>query len=156
MAINTSKVIVGGLIAGAVANVIDFALNGFLLADMQKAALDALNPTLAANAMQPSKVPIFVALDFIMGIANVWIYAAIRPRFGPGARTAAYAGIASWVVGSVVAGYFAGLGMFSWGVYAAAAVCALINSVVSTIVGAKFYAEESAAQGAVGQTAYSA
>jgi len=156
MAINTSKVIVGGLIAGVVANVIDFAVNGFLLADMQKAALDALNPTLAANAMQPSKVPIFVALDFIMGIANVWIYAAIRPRFGPGARTAAYAGIASWVVGSVVAGYFAGLGMFSWGVYAAAAACALINSVVSTIVGAKFYAEESAAQGAVGQTAYSA
>jgi len=155
MAINTSKVIVGGLIGGVVANAIDFALNGFVLANMQKAALDALNPTLAANAMQSSKIPIFLALDFILIIANVWIYAAIRPRFGPGARTAAYAGIASWVVGSVVAGYFAGLGMFSWGLYAVSAVCALINSVVSTIVGAKFYTEEAVPQG-VGQTAYSA
>jgi hypothetical protein len=112
---------------------------------MHKASLEALNPTLAANAMQSSKIPIFVALDFIWIIANVWIYAAIRPRFGPGARTAAYAGIASWVVGSVVAGYFAGLGMFGWGLYGASAICELINSIVSTIVGAKFYTEEATA-----------
>jgi len=145
MAINTSKVIVGGLIGGVVANVLDFAINGFLLANMHKASLEALNPALAANAMQSSKIPIFVVLDFIWIIANVWIYAAIRPRFGPGARTAAYAGIASWVVGSVVAGYFAGLGMFGWDLYAASAICALINSIVSTIVGAKFYTEEATA-----------
>jgi hypothetical protein len=155
MAINTSKVIVGGLIGGVVANAIDFALNGFVLANMQKAALDALNPTLAANAMQASKIPIFVALDFVWIIANVWIYAAIRPRFGPGARTAVYAGVASWVVGSVVAGYFAAMGMFSWNLYSISGLCALLNSVVSTVVGAKFYTEETAAQG-VGQTAYSA
>jgi len=155
MAINTSKVIVGGLIGGVVANVIDFALNSFVLANMQKAALDALNPTLAANAMQSSKIPIFLALDFILIIATVWIYAAIRPRFGPGARTAVYAAVASWVVGSVVAGYFAALGMFSWGLYSISGLCALFNVVVSTVVGAKFYTEETAPQGAVGQTAYS-
>jgi hypothetical protein len=142
MAINTSKVIVGGLIGGVVANVIDFAINGFLLANMQKASLEALNPTLAANAMQSSKIPIFVVLDFIWIIANVWIYAAIRPRFGPGARTATYAGIVSWVIGSVVAGYFAGIGFFGWHLYALSAICALVNSIVSTIVGAKFYSEE--------------
>jgi hypothetical protein len=145
MAINTSKVIVGGLIGGVVANVIDFALSGYVLADMQKAALDALNPSLAANAMQSSKIPIFLVLDFVLIIATVWIYAAIRPRFGPGARTATYAAIASWVVGSVVAGYFAALGMFSWGFYGISAICALINTIVSTIVGAKFYTEEAAA-----------
>jgi hypothetical protein len=154
MAINTSKVIVGGLIGGVVANVIDFALSTYVLGDMQKAALSALNPTLAANAMQSSKIPIFLALDFALIIANVWIYAAIRPRFGPGARTAVYAAVASWVVGSVVAGYFAGLGMFSWGLYSISALCALINSVVSTVVGARFYTEETAAQ-RVGQAAYS-
>jgi len=153
MAINTSKVIVGGLVGGVVANVIDFALNTYVLAGPQKAALDALNPALSANAMQTSKIPIFLVLDFILIIANVWIYAAIRPRFGPGARTAAYAGIASWVVGSVVAGYFAGIGMFSWGLYAMSAICALINSVVSTIVGAKFYTE--AATAPIGQAAFS-
>ena len=155
MAINTSKVIVGGLVGGVVANVIDFALNGFLLADMNKAALDALNPTLSANAMQPSKIPIFVVLDLIWGIVNVWIYAAMRPRFGPGPRTAAYAGIASWAGGATTVAFFTATGMFSWGYFAIGAICALINSVVSTIVGAKFYTEEAAAQ-ALGQTAYSA
>ena len=152
MAINTSKVIVGGLIGGVVANAIDFVINGFLLASQQKASLEALNPTLAANAMQPGKIPIFVVLDFIWIIANVWIYAAIRTRFGPGARTATYAGVVSWVVGSVVAGYFAALGMFSWNLYAVSAICALVNSIVSTIVGARFYTEEATA--AVGQAAF--
>ena len=152
MAINTSKVIVGGLIGGVVANAIDLAINGFILADMQKAAMDALNPTLSANAMQPSKIPVFIVLDFIWIIVNVWIYAAIRPRFGPGARTAAYAGIASWAVGATTIAFFTATGMFSWGFFAIGAICALINSVVSTIVGAKFYTEEAPAQG----VAYSA
>ena len=155
MAINTSKVIVGGIVAGAVANVIDFAINGFVLADMQKAALDALNPSLAASAMQSSKIPIFVALDFVWGFAIVWVYAAIRPRFGPGAKTAAIAGVGSWVLGATSIAFFAAMGMFSWNFFAIGALCALINAIVSTIAGAKFYSEEPSAQ-AVGQTAYSA
>src|SRR5690348_14845498 len=134
MAINTSKVIVGGLIGGVVANVIDFAVNGFVLANQQKAALEALNPTLAANAMQPGKIPMFVVLDFIWIIATIWIYAAIRTRFGPGPRTATYAAIVSWILGSVVAGYFAALGMFSWNFYAVSAIVSLVNSIISTIV----------------------
>jgi hypothetical protein len=152
MAINTSKVIVGGLIGGVVANVIDFGINGFVLADMQKASLEALNPTLAANAMQPGKIPIFVVLDFVWLIATVWLYAAIRPRFGPGARTAVYAAVASWVIGSVVAGYFAAIGMFSWGFYGISALASLVNAIISTIVGAKFYTEE--ATSPVGQPAF--
>ena len=153
MAINTSKVIVGGLIGGVVANVIDFGANYFM-ADMQKAAMEALNPTLAANAMAPSKIPLFVVLDFVWMFATVWIYAAIRPRFGPGARTAMYAAVASWIIGSVPVAFFAAAGMFSWGFFAAGALVALINGIVSTIVGARFYTEETVAQGAVGQAAY--
>ena len=156
MAINTSKVIVGGLIGGVVANVIDFVANSYVLANMNKAALDALNPTLAANAMQPSKIPIFVVLDFVWITANVWIYAAIRPRFGPGPRTATHAAIASWVIGSIPVSFFAAMGIFSWGFFALGCLVALINAIISTIVGAKFYSEEPAAQGAVGQAAYTA
>jgi hypothetical protein len=154
MAINTSKVIVGGLIGGVVANIIDFGANYFM-ADMQKAAMDALNPTLAANAMQPSKIPMFVVLDLVWILANMWVYAAIRPRFGPGPRTATYAAVASWVIGATPVAFFAAAGMFSWGFFSAGALVALINSIISTNVGARFYSEEPAAQGALGQTAYS-
>jgi len=156
MAINTSKVIVGGLVAGAVANVIDFAINGYVLIDMQKAALDALNPNLAATAMQTSKLPVFVALDFVWGFAVVWLYAAVRPRFGPGVRTAAIAGTGAWVLGATGIAFFAAMGMFSWSFFATSAACALINSIITTIAGARFYTEEAGAPGTVGQTAYSA
>jgi hypothetical protein len=154
MAINTSKVVVGGLVGGFVANIIDFVTNSYVLANMQKAALDALNPTVAANAMQPSKIPMFVVLDFILIIANVWIYAAIRPRFGPGPRTATYAAIASWVLGSTTVAFFAAMGLFSWGFFALGSLVALINSIISTIVGARFYTEETVAASSVGQAAY--
>ena len=153
MAINTSKVIVGGLVGGVVANAIDFGANYFM-ADMQKAAMDALNPSLAANAMQPSKIPIFVVIDLVWIIANVWIYAAIRPRFGPGPRTATYAAVASWVVSATPVAFFTAAGMFSWGFFAAGALVALLNSIISTNVGAKLYTEEPATQAAVGQAAY--
>src|SRR5207245_2117466 len=110
-------VIVGGLIGGVVANVIASVINGFVLAGMQKADLDKLNPALSAGAMAGNKIAIFVILTFIWAIANVWIYAAIRPRFGPGPRTAAYAGIVSWVIATAIVGNFATIGMFSWALY---------------------------------------
>ncbi len=76
--------------------------------------------------------------------ANIWIYAAIRPRFGPGPKTAAYAGIVSWVIGSTVAGFFGLIGMFGLHLFLASSLVALINSIVSTMVGARFYTEEAA------------
>jgi hypothetical protein len=33
-----------------------------------------------------------------LGFATVWLYAAIRPRFGPGPRTAIWAGLIVWAL----------------------------------------------------------
>jgi hypothetical protein len=63
-----------------------------------------LKPDLAAAmtavGKQPgaldSAVPLFVALDFVYGIGLLWVYAAIRPRFGAGVKTAVIAGVAVW------------------------------------------------------------
>jgi hypothetical protein len=143
MAINTSKVLVGGIVGGIVANVIDFVTSTYILADMQKAAMAKLNPALAV-APSGSQIAGLVLLDFVWIIANVWIYAGIRPRFGPGPKTAAYAAIVSWVIGSVVAGYFGIAGFFSLNLFIISAIVALINSIVSTMVGARFYTEETA------------
>ena len=35
-----------------------------------------------------------------MGIGLIWLYAAIRPRYGPGPRTAAIAGFVMWLITS--------------------------------------------------------
>jgi len=144
MAINTSKVIVGGIIGGIVANVIDFISSTYILGGMQTAAMTKLNPALAVKPLG-TQIAGFLILDFVWIIATVWVYAAIRPRFGPGPKTAAYAGIASWVIGSTVAGFFCVLGLFGSDLFVAASVVALINAIVSTMVGARFYTEESVA-----------
>ena len=58
-----------------------------------KAETDALNPD-ARRRGQASCTRV-VIVDFILGILTVWVYAAIRPRFGPGPRTALTAALAS-------------------------------------------------------------
>jgi hypothetical protein len=45
-----------------------------------------------------SLIPLFVILDFIYGIVLVYLYAAIRPRFGAGPSTAVQAGILMWLI----------------------------------------------------------
>jgi hypothetical protein len=143
MAINTGKVIVGGIVGGIVANVIDFVSQTFILKGMATAAMTKLNPSLAHDP-SGSQIAGFLILDFVWIIANVWIYAAIRPRFGPGPKTATYAGIVSWVIGSTVAGFFCVLGLFGADIYMASGAVALVNSIISTIAGARFYTEEAA------------
>ena len=39
-----------------------------------------------------------VLLFAVMGIGLIWLYAAIRPRYGPGPRTAAIAGFVMWLI----------------------------------------------------------
>src|SRR6266851_4618767 len=46
-----------------------------------------------------SAVAVFIVGGFIGGIAAIWLYAAARPRFGAGPKTAALTGFAYWVVG---------------------------------------------------------
>lgn len=43
-----------------------------------------------------------VIVNIAMGMWAMWLYAAIRPRYGPGPKTATVAGFAWWVVGSLM------------------------------------------------------
>ena len=55
----------------------------------------------------------YVVFNFVLGIALVWLYAAVRPRFGPGPKTAVITGLAAWVLlwflgfgGNLISGLF--------------------------------------------------
>ena len=139
--INTGKVIVGGLAAGVVMNVIDFASNMYILADRMKADFDKLNPVLWTNMNDMSKLPGFLATDFVLGILLVWTYAAIRPRFGAGAGTAMKAGLLIWLTGTSIAYYLMLAGLFSTGTFLYMSCLSLVNFLVSAWVGAKLYSE---------------
>jgi hypothetical protein len=145
MAINTQKVIVGGLAAGVVLNVIDFVTNGYILADRMKAEAEAFKPGLSDAMMSSKSIAIYVISDFIVGILLVWTYAAIRPRFGPGMATAAKGAIVFWVLGLVLMAGYLQMGMMTAGSWMMYAVIWLINLLLAAWVGGKLYAEEGTA-----------
>ena len=51
--INLQKVVIGGLVAGVVLNIVDFVLYGVLLKDQMAAAMTALGKTPMTNAQLP-------------------------------------------------------------------------------------------------------
>jgi hypothetical protein len=145
MAINTSKVLVGGIAAGIVLNVIDWLTYTRVLVDRVTAEAEAFKAGLGTTMMAGNAMTIYIITDFIIGILLVWTYAAIRPRFGPGPKTAVTAAIVVWlIVATINAGYIA-LGMTSTGLFATEALIGLVNLLIAAWVGAKLYTEEGAA-----------
>jgi hypothetical protein len=84
MAINTSKVAIGGVVAGIAMIAVGFVANKFLLGAQSMAEMNAYKAGSADAMMAGSNAIIYPLLDVVLGIALVWTYAAIRPRFGPG------------------------------------------------------------------------
>jgi hypothetical protein len=140
--INTGKVVVGGLAAGFVMNVIDFVSNMFIVGTRMQTELEAVNPMLWTNMNDPGKIPVFVVIDFVLGIALVWLYAAMRPRFGAGAGTAMKAGFYVWFVASLMWYFFVLMGITSYTTFAIGGAVALVNMLASAYVGGMLYKEE--------------
>jgi len=145
MAINTQKVLLGGFVAGVVMNAIDFVVNGYLLAARMKAETDAFKPGLSDQMMSGKAVAGYIVMDFVLGILLVWTYAAIRPRFGPGIRTASYAALLFWILTMIFLSGYMHMGMMSAGLWWTFAVIGLVNYLLSAWAGAKFYTEDSTA-----------
>jgi Ca2+/Na+ antiporter len=144
MAINTTKVLLGGIVAGVVMNIIDVVGNMFIFAARMKAESDAFKPGLSDQMNKPSIMISYIIMDLILGIALVWTYAAIRPRFGPGMKTAAYAAFLFWILGGIFYSGYLHMGMMSTGLWVQFAIFALVNFLVSAWVGAKLYTEAAA------------
>jgi hypothetical protein len=137
--LNASRVVVGGLAAGLVMNIIDATTNGFLLGARWKAETDALNPGLSAKAASGTMG--WVIVDFILGILTVWVYAAIRSRFGPGPRTALTAALVVWLAAHVAYASYAFMGYYSWSLIGASSVGGLVAALAGGYVGARLYTE---------------
>ena len=135
--INWSRVIGGGLVAGLVGDVLQ-ALNGFLM----KAQAEQMMKSIHKEMVEPRALVAHLVWSFVLGIAAIWLYAAIRPRYGPGPATALRAGFAVWIfahatfaIGTVTLGIFPGRLM------AIVAAVALVERIVSTLAGAAIYRE---------------
>src|ERR1700704_1863975 len=145
MAINTGKVLIGGIAAGVVMNVVDFVSNKFILGARMAAESEAFKPGMAASMMTTSVMVSYVVMDLVLGILLVWTYAAIRPRFGPGLKTAVYVAVLFWLLAGIFLSGYLHMGMMSQGLWWTFAFLGLINFLVSAWAGAKFYSEDAPA-----------
>src|SRR5712691_8862499 len=137
--INWGRVVLGGLLAGVVLNIVDYLTYGMWLKADMAAAMQALGKQPGAL---DSAIPLFVALDFVYGIGLLWVYAAIRPRFGAGVRTAVIAGVAVWFFVSLLHQLGeAPIGFLPTRLYTIGTVVALVQYPVAAAVGAYFYTE---------------
>src|SRR5688500_12444190 len=92
--INIRRVILGGLAAGLVANGFDFVITSYVMGTEFAVMVARLNVSQEAAR---SWIWVFAVADFLWGLLLVFTYAAIRPRFGPGPRTAIIGAMILWL-----------------------------------------------------------
>jgi len=80
-------------------------------------------------------------VNLAMGSWAMWLYAAIRPRYGPGVKTAAVAGSAWWIMYSLAKANWGPYGLVQPMVLLALLTAALPALIVVAMVGARYYEE---------------
>ena len=136
--INWVRVFGGGLLAGLIINIGEFILNEPILG----AELEEVMAGMNREPPGTGAIMIFVMMGFAIGILAVWLYAAIRPRFGPGAKTAACAGLTVWALGWLVPNIsFMAMDFFPMNLLVIATVWSLVEVTLATVAGARLYTE---------------
>jgi len=138
--INWPRVLAGGVLAA----VICFLSDGFLHEKLLHADWQAVYAALRAPepAHDSSGLAYFALYDLGRGLVALLLYVFMRARLGPGPKTAAWAGVASWIAISVTTpAQFIPLGFFSSALWVKAAAFQLVTSILATLAGAAVYKE---------------
>ena len=138
---NRQKIVVAGLVAGLVLNVLDFVTYWYVVGDALKAAMDAVNPSLSAAMLSTHAMVTGIVMDFLLGIILVWLYAAMRPRYGAGPRNALMAAFFVWLVSAFAYSILHTMGMMSMHLWLLMVCMSLIALGISALVGGKLYSE---------------
>lgn len=136
--INSARVLLGGLVAGLILNIGEVLLNDVVLGTQMKAFFAE------HKLAEPGTnfMIVAVGLTFVLGIVIVLGYAAIRPRFGAGVKTAIIAGLFAWFGVYCYSGTIDGM-IFGLPMNVMLMVCAwgLVQYTLAAIAGAALYKE---------------
>ncbi|MDA7949411.1 MAG: hypothetical protein MPJ78_18275 [Hyphomicrobiaceae bacterium] len=138
---NLSRVLLGGALSGLVLNIGEYVLNHIVVAQLSPGA--GTEP--ASAEFSVGQIASGVAIMFVFGLALIWIYAAIRPRFGPGPKTAVIAGLAVWSIAWLLTGAsFINVGIFPADQMLVSIIWGLVEVPLAAIAGAWLYREDDA------------
>jgi hypothetical protein len=137
---NMARVILGGILAGLVLNILGFIVDGVLLAPQWNAGMSALG---RSGEITVNQIVGFNILGFCYGVAVVWLYTAIRPRYGAGPKTAVTAGLVLWVVGVLLpnVGFMSVNGLFPANLTMMTTLGGIVECVAAALAGAAVYKE---------------
>jgi len=140
--INVTRWLLGGIAAGIVIWVFEGAGAIFYMGDME-AALAAHNMTMEMSA---GIWVLTITLSMIVGLTLVFFYAAVRPRFGPGPKTATLVAVVLWISSTLLAlvGYHM-IGLYPKTMLTLWGLIGLIEMIVAANVGGWIYRESGSA-----------
>ena len=138
--INVGRVIGGGLLAGVVINVVDGLTNGGVLGARWAEETKRFGIEMT-GAAQSRSLAGWMTFGFLCGIVLVWLYASMRPRYGPGPKTAVIAGLAVWFITRLAFAAWWFSGLYSLDLVAASAVGGLVADVAAGLAGGVLYKE---------------
>jgi hypothetical protein len=136
--INVGGVTRGGFVAGLIINISETILNVPVLGARMTAVWQRFNLPDSGGAA----IALFVVISFAVGWLMVWLYAAVRPRLGPGPKTALCVGLLVWTLWALfpTVGYVS-MGFFPVGLAAIAVIWTLVELPLAAVVGAWLYKE---------------
>ena len=138
--VNWGRAVVGGLIAGGVILAIEAIFHANI-----KGADWWFFRALGSPIQEARGILLYIGRYTLVGITAVWLYTAVRPRFGPGPKTAILTGVAYWVIGyalPVWGLYYLILPGFRQEFVRGPALVALTEIVLGTLAGAWYYREQ--------------
>lgn len=140
--INVGRWLLAGTAAGAFFWALEGAASMFYMGQMEAAlAGHGLSMEVSAGVMLTT-----MAVSLIAGLTLVFFYAASRPRFGPGPKTAVLVAVVLWagsyllsLVGYALMGLFPGDLLVTWG------ALGLVEMMLAGLLGGWIYREEARA-----------
>jgi len=137
--IDIGRVLLGGIVAGVIIVIGDMIANLWLFVEQNEAIMERI------DMVEPGapQIAFFVVLGLVVGITMIWLYAAIRPRYGPGPGTAVCAGLFTWALFFLFPMLmWTAVGVVSVGATVGFAVWGAVELVVAALAGAMLYREE--------------
>jgi hypothetical protein len=140
--INWGRVLLGGALWFVVYNLLGAAAAVLYLMQEGREAFEQLGLRVVFHITDPGFLAFVLVLTLTLGIFSMWFYAAIRPRYGPGPKTAIGVGFAVWIIGHLLPGlYWSQLLGLPMRLVVLNEVTTLVVGVGATLAGAWLYKE---------------
>lgn len=140
--INTGRVLLGGIVAAVIIDLIEGVMNGVVLKNDWAAAMQALGKS---GEVTGAAIGLYNLVGVLEGIIGVWLYAALVSRYGTGSTTAGKTGLVVWALVSALPGLLMlPSGLIPGRLMTFGVVVDFISILLGVTMGALLYREENA------------